>query len=216
MADLNKNVVLMTALLVLVTAAGFAQSTSPGLLFVYAEDPSQVQVVGASGARDIPQLGDTIASGYTIATRNTSAEFQMSPNGSAIRLAPNTTFRVDSLIGNAGATVNGFSLQQGKFRMLAAKVASVAEGYVISTPTAVAGVRGTDFARRYDPAAGEDWICVISGDVQFRNPSGSQSVEVTGGTFVDVGSKFTVTPVPYQWVTNNFHDLEFAKVQAPR
>ncbi|HUX50870.1 MAG TPA: FecR family protein [Spirochaetia bacterium] len=185
-------------------------------LLVYADDENAVTVTTPDGAVSAGSIGMEIPEGSTVTTGSSSAELQLAPNGSAIKLAPNTTFRIDALLGNPGAVANAFTLLGGKLRMVATKLAHVAEGYVVSTPTAICGVRGTDFARRYDPATNDDWLCVLDGVVDFHSPDGSRAVSVRGGTFVELDQGFVAKPVPAVWVKNNFKDIQFAKATLPR
>ncbi|HUX13867.1 MAG TPA: FecR family protein [Spirochaetia bacterium] len=190
--------------------------TSSTLLLVYADDESAITVTEPDGTSAVGYIGMEIADGTVIKTGKTGVEMQMQPNGSVIKLAPDTTFRVDALIGNPGAVTNNFSLLAGKLRMAAAKLSNPAPAYRISTPTAICGIRGTDFARRYDPGSHEDWLCVLEGVVDFRSPDGKSAVTVAGGNFVELGEGFVAKPVPASWVTNNFKDIRFVKARAPK
>ena len=200
----------------LAPSAQAAPTPEAGALLVYADDENAVTVTSPDGTTSAGFIGAEIPEGSTVTTGRSSAELQLVPNGSAIRLAPNTKFRVDTLVGNPGTVTNSFTLLGGKIRMVATKLADVAEGYVVSTPTAICGIRGTDFARRYDPASKEDWLCVLEGVVSFHSPDGNRAVSVRGGTFVELDEGFVAKPVPPVWVKNNFKDIQFVKAALPR
>jgi hypothetical protein len=139
---------------------------APRLVLDYVDDPSQLNIRNAAGVPVPTVEGMTVAPGVTLRTGATSAELKLVPNGSLVKLAPNTAFQVKSLQDLAGAPDTELSVLSGKIRMVAARLTGVNNRYTVFTPTAQAGVRGTDFAVEANTDSG-DWICVAEGAVEF-------------------------------------------------
>jgi len=207
------------SLLLLSPALGVAQTGAvAGAVraeIVYADDPDEVTVRGPDGAIRKASIGMAVGPGYTVLTGSSSAELQLRPNGSALRLAPRTTFQIDSLAGERASRTNSFSLIVGKVRMVAAKRGS-AEQYSLRTQTSVCGVRGTDFGRMYDPLAAKDWVCVLHGVVEVVSADGKQRVSVADGDFVNLRAGYTASRATQDWLTNNFTDISaFSRAEIP-
>ncbi len=99
--------------------------------------------------------------------------------------------------------------------MVAAKLQS-AEPYTLKTASAVCGVRGTDFGRMYDPAAGKDWLCVLQGVVQVTSADGRQSATLADGDFVNLTAGYTTSKAPQDWIATNFTDISsFSRATLP-
>jgi hypothetical protein len=106
--------------------------------------------------------GDEIPAGSVIATgAGTMAELKLKPNGTIIKIARSTTFKIAALAGPAESK-NAFALVAGKVRAVAAKGAE----YEMSSRTAVCAVRGTDFAFSVEEGA-KAQLMVAKGLVQF-------------------------------------------------
>jgi hypothetical protein len=173
---------------------------------VYADDPTEVTVRGPDGIDNQAAIGMALGSGYTVVTASSSAELQLVPNGSALRLAPRTTFRIDSLAGELESRTNSFSLISGKIRTVAAKLAST-EQYTVRTQSAVCGVRGTDFSRMYDPSVGKDWVCVLQGVVEVSSADGSKRFSLADGDFANLTAGYAASKAPPDWIATNFVDI---------
>lgn len=192
-------------MLMFVSGFGMADTVSRvGARIVWMDDPGEVFIHDTAGTRIRADLGLTVESGSTVQTGNSGAEIVLVPNGSVILLDNNTTFRIDTLHSTTKEQMsdeNIFSLLKGKLRLIAAKITG--SSYSVRTPTAVAGVRGTDFYRMYDPAAGKDWLCVTEGTVQFESPSGDRGVLVSAGLFVNLTNGFQTATPDNEWLLNN-------------
>jgi len=106
--------------------------------------------------------GDELPVGSTIITgAGTSAELRLKPNGTIIKLAKSTSFKVAGLASTV-KDKNAFALLSGKIRAVAAKGAQ----YQVSSQTAVAAVRGTDFSFEVVEGATAQ-LMVAKGLVQF-------------------------------------------------
>lgn len=211
------------ALALLFAGAMFAQNSSgqPFVELVYADDLSRLTVTAPDGTRLPPAFGMKIMSGSVLVTSGSAAELKLQPNGSIVRLAPSTTFKVEGLASVQGDKVNAFRLVSGKIRMVAAKTLSDEASYQLRTPTAVGGVRGTDFAMQVQEGK-KDWLYVREGLVEFRKvgdgtsvasgqPTG-QAILVKAGEYADTYSPvFRSVPVPADGFQSVMQDMNFIK-----
>ena len=155
--------------------------------------------------------GDSIAPGASIVTgADTSAEFKLSPNGSIVKVGRSSTFKVKAL-GVANGDKNAFQVAAGKIKAIAAKGSNIS----IGTPTALCGVRGTDFV--VDVEGGKELLAVKRGDVQFdkldANGNVVGSIHVLGGQEADaLAASFAATPLPVEQYDQQFADLAFKKL----
>jgi hypothetical protein len=128
--------------------------------------------------------GDTIPVGATVKTgAGTSVELKLKPNGTVIKLAKMTTFRVEGLA-TPQKEQNGFTLVAGKIRT----VAAVGSQYSVYTSSTVAGVRGTDFTMAFQEGA-EAILLVTKGKVEFggrgEGDTIANAIMVGAGQFAD-------------------------------
>jgi len=127
--------------------------------------------------------GDAIPVGSTVKTgAGTSVELRLKPNGTLIKLAKLTTFRVEGLA-TPQKDQNGFTLVAGKIRAVAAKGSQ----YSIYTANTVAGVRGTDFSMSFEEGA-KALLLVSKGKVEFGRRNGeaiADAIMVGAGQFAD-------------------------------
>lgn len=207
--------VFLTALLLIANSA-WAQS-GPKALLVYADDDSLIQVITSSGTNRSIFVGDEILPGETIKTAGTNAELKLDPNGSVIKIARNTSFKVEGLAGASGKDTNEFALLGGKIRTVAAKTAG-SNKYQIKTPTAVGGVRGTDFSMLVIEGA-RDAVYVKRGLVEFARTLADgtlQPILVGAGQFADVfGPSFIPSPFTPEQLAQDFADLDEFKAVDP-
>lgn len=191
--------------------------TGPKALLVYADDDSLIQVITGSGTSRSVFVGDEILPGETLKTAGTNAELKLDPNGSVIKIARNTSFKVEGLAGSAGKDTNEFALLGGKIRTVAAKTAG-SNKYQIKTPTAVCGVRGTDFSMLVIDGA-RDAVYVRRGLVEFARTLADGSLQpilVGAGQFADVfGPSFLPSPFTPEQLANDFNDLDEFKAVDP-
>ncbi|HPB66354.1 MAG TPA: FecR family protein, partial [Spirochaetales bacterium] len=128
--------------------------------------------------------GDAIPIGATVKTgADTSVELRLKPNGTVVKLAKMTSFRVDGLA-TPQKDQNAFTIASGKIRAVAAKGSQ----YTIYTSTTVAGVRGTDFSMSFEEGA-KAMLLVAKGRVEFgRRGEGdamADAIMVGAGQFAD-------------------------------
>ncbi|HUX21794.1 MAG TPA: FecR family protein, partial [Spirochaetia bacterium] len=190
-----------------------AQSSQPAAVLQYFDDPTQITVTDASGnAVTSIYYGMDLPPGSVVKTGNSTAEIQLDPNGSILKLADNTNFTIQTLQGSANQTVNAFSLLAGRLRTIAAKSSTGGDNYSIQTPTAVCGVRGTDFTLDVVPGQ-TDAVGVINGVVNFVNTSTGQSIDVTAGNFANTFAQvFQPVKMSADQISQLFDKMNFEKL----
>lgn len=205
--------------LLFVPGALFSQSpsTEPGKVFAsleYSDDETQLVVTDSQGNSLIPSDGMALPLGTVVKTLKTTAELKLNPNGTIVKLASATTFRIEDLRQADGTGSNDFALLAGKLRTVAAKLSGTAgPGYNIRTPTANCGVRGTDFAMEYDPATNNDWVCVQEGQVDFTAITTGTTVPVAANQIANTFDPvLSATPLAPEKVADLFSDLGFVQL----
>lgn len=169
-------------LLLFTAASAFGQYGEPKAILAYAADEFELEIVDGSGTiiTDI-YSGMELSEGDTIRTNNTVAELSLDPNGSIIKLSPNTVFTIRQLQKSEDSS-NDFHMVSGKIRSIAARGALSAR-YRISTPSAVCGVRGTDFGLISIPGV-EEKAFVVDGLIDYSNAAG-QTISLSSGQIAD-------------------------------
>jgi hypothetical protein len=207
----------LAMLFTLCAAMAFAQSGQSLILeFVDGNDltvtyPNQTVYTMRSGAI---QEGDAIPVGATIRTgTTTSAELRLSPNGTIVKLARSTTFKVEGLA-TPQDNQNGFTLVAGKIRTVAAK----GSNYNVFTASTVAGVRGTDFSMAFE-AGSKARLMVAKGAVEFgKLGAGGQIAErimVGAGQFADLFSGFVAQQFTADQFATEYNDIAIDPVKLP-
>ncbi len=210
----------MTILLVFPVTV-FAQDTNTGgeenvALLEYFEDASGgFKIVTADGEEIYSQdlyFGYEIPVGSTVITEaGDYAEISLDPNGSIIKVAENTNFKLVSLQKTDGSGENAFSVAVGKFRAVAGKL-SGNEKYTFKGPSAVCGVRGTDLGMEVLPGQ-KEVAFVLDGLIEYTNAAG-QKVEIGAGMMADALSEsFQPIQIPPDMLSNLLKGLEFKKLK---
>lgn len=195
-------------------AAAAPAAKKPQATLVYFEDPAEIVVLDAEKNEVEAVVGMALLPGFTIQTKKTAAEIKLEPNGTIIKMTPMTNFKIEGLQGLDGAVSNDFQLVTGKIRAVAAKLAGAPTAYSIKTPTAVCGVRGTDFALKSELDENcvptKDWVCVQEGKVDYTNAVTGESVPVGAGQFADTfAAVFSAAPASAEQLQEIFSDLGF-------
>ena len=207
-----KKLLLFFGLLALLSPV-MAQQNAPRAILAFAQDEAQIVITSPTNQTLTATLGMTIPVGSRIQTKGSAAEIQLKPNGTIIRLNPNTTFLIEDLQGAGGGTSNNFALVEGRIRTVAARIAGQPQNYSIRTPTAVGGVRGTDFAMFVgidQNGQKTDWICVQEGEVSYTNLVNNQTLAVKAGQFVNsLAPTFQVQPLSPEQLKAIFDTVPF-------
>jgi hypothetical protein len=162
----NKRVLTIACALSL---GGFLFAASPFATVVYAEGGSFSLLRSGSTvtvrADDPGAVGTEIRAGDIIKTGNsTFVEIALSAGNASIQIAENTTFKCES--DSSGLKTSG-ELYYGRVRAKVAKLGGNSS-FKLSSPSLVAGVRGTDF--------GLDVIAAKPGGGNVTSPSAASSV----------------------------------------
>ena len=200
-------------MLILGTAGLFAQSEDPAALLVYYEDPAEIEVRSREDSPIALSTGMELRAGDTVRTGATVAELQLEPNGTIIKLARETTFTVEQLQ-RSQDTANEFSLVKGKLRAIAAR-SGVGAKYRVSTPSAVCGVRGTDFGLISLPGE-EETAFVAQGTVEYRKLATNESLTLTSGMKANaLAETFEAIRMSREQLNDILRDVQFEKL-APK
>ncbi|MBN2737320.1 MAG: FecR domain-containing protein [Spirochaetales bacterium] len=161
---------LISILLILLTLGIFAQASTAEIQLIYYQ--GEVSIFD-SYDDDVTvwvlDEGDPIEEGYRISTGiDGEVEMEMQ-NGSIIRLGHETDFAIHTLRDTEGQGVNSFEVFAGKFRAVAAALTGGENdyGYTVGGPSAVCGVRGTDFGLDVDKNLGVEEAYVLNGAIDY-------------------------------------------------
>jgi hypothetical protein len=192
------------------TPTVYAQS-EPRAVLEYFEDEFEVEITDADGIPRDVFLGQDLFPGDFIQTFDSTVELRLDPNGTIIKVAPQTAFAIDSIQGREGADRSAFDLSVGRIRAVAARAGGSA--YEFRTPFAVGGVRGTDFVLDVAPNS-NNAIFVRSGSVEFTNLTTGESILVNEGQGADVFAEtFGAAPIPAGQLRSLFDSLEFQALE---
>ena len=170
-----------------------AAQQDPIAVLEFFDDESRTTIVDKDGFDVSIYMEMGLSPGDRITTTDGSAEIRLDPNGSIIKIAPNTDFALESLDGRDGADTNRVSVRRGRFRMIAARYSDRVSRYQVRTPTAVADVRGADFGAVVSPVVdgatpSREEFFVFDGEVIVTNTETEEAVFVGSGQSVDLRS----------------------------
>ncbi len=111
------------------------------------------------------------------------------PNGHVLKLAENTEIRLESVVARAQTGADRISVSRGRLRSVVATLTGTGRSFAVQTPSAVGGVRGTDFVTQVFldafGAVTQEAIGVLEGSVAFAR-SGGAEISIGAGQFADV------------------------------
>jgi hypothetical protein len=140
------------------------------------EPPAEI---GRAGNWFPADLGTTIQQGDTLRTGQSGRLRVILADESVLSLAAGSELLLDQTVydANGGRIRSVLELVRGKVRALVNE--NVNGGFDLGTPTAVSGVRGTDFITVYDEAAARTEVVGVTGAVGVRGKLGVVAPEVT-------------------------------------
>ncbi|WIM04546.1 MAG: FecR family protein [Candidatus Nitricoxidivorans perseverans] len=166
---------------VLLTLANGAWASVGRLQFVTGE----VSIVGGDGTRRVAAKGDSINEGDTVVTAaGAVAQLRMSDEG-LIALRPDSTLKIETyrFRGKEDGSESGIlGLLKGGFRTLTGIIGRANKSaYLVRTPTATIGIRGTDHEPLFIPPGG--WSGAPGGEPGTYNKVnvGATFIETAGG-----------------------------------
>ncbi|MFO7780627.1 MAG: FecR family protein [Spirochaetia bacterium] len=213
---LRAHMLIVAALAMLISVAGTAfGQTRPAAILEYFDDELELQVLDADNFEyNNIFMGMELLPGDTVRTFSSTVELRLEPNGSIIKLSPDTEFTIESLNGRDDAATNSFALSTGKLRAVAARASGTA--YRFRTPAAVGGVRGTDFGIEVVPEEREA-LFVREGSVAFERTATNQQVMVRAGQLADVfADTFEPLNVDPETMAGLFENLDFEELDPDR
>ena len=152
---------------------------NPKALLTYFDDVREIEVYDFTGKEvSSVHMGYPLLIGYGIQTRNSTAELQLKPNGTIVKLRENSFMKIEEMQGTENAKSNRFALMKGLFRMVASRLFNA--NYAIKTPSTVLGVRGTDFSVSVSSGTDSN-ILVQEGKVEVYNPATREKVLLEPG-----------------------------------
>ncbi|MBI5597320.1 MAG: FecR domain-containing protein [Elusimicrobia bacterium] len=169
-----------------------------------------VTLTSAGKARPAKK-GDAVADGESVAAGPRALAVVEMPDGSRLKLRESTSIKV-ILSPEPGGASGAFLNSGGLF-------ARVKKGlnrrFSVSTPNAVAAVRGTEFFTAYgrEGSEGRDlWVCVGRGAVEVKADASPQAILVKQGEGVLLpGGRRTTQPQFYQWTTKLNWNMDAAR-----
>jgi hypothetical protein len=145
----TKSVVLMLFGALLVLLPYWAQAAPVGK---FTSIEGRVDVTAPGKAAAAAKLGDTLNAGDIIRTKSKSKCEVVFVDGSVLRLADSSRLRVTEFAQDEGSRNATLNLFRGKIQNIVKTIPGAAGNkskYEVHTPTAVAGVRGTNFFSYY-------------------------------------------------------------------
>ncbi len=201
---------IILTILVLIPIWAGAQNTDPAAILAYYEDDTQLEVMNTANQPIPVYFGMELRAGDTVRTNRTIAELQLEPNGSIVKLSENTVFTVDELQSSPRSS-NRFSLAAGKIRAIAAS-AGMGNRYQIATPSAVCGVRGTDFGIWAVPGSSEQAF-VNQGVVEFVKNATGESLTLSEGMAADaLAAAFEAIRLSQEQIQSLLQDMQFQEL----
>jgi hypothetical protein len=204
---MRKKIILALPLLLLPLLLVNAQTSDPRGVLIYADDETLLKVSDGAGNTLEVYLGMIVPAGSTVATGATTAEIQLEPTGSLLKVAAETTMTVDTLQkGTTGS--NNITVKKGKIRGVIARLTGQSDNYNFYSRNTVCGIRGTDFLLN-----AEDLLAVADGTVDFTKSATGEVLEVTSGQMVrGTSDVFTQTSLSANDITRLFTDVQFVGI----
>lgn len=172
-----------------------------GLALIGADEGEVVYMEGLAwidrdGAEIEVNFGTAVFEGDVIETDRASHVIVEIPGRATVKLRENTVF----VFSNLGSEI---SLNLNRGSAFSRVIKTFEGGYNLSTPSVVAGVRGTEFFVAYGRTIDEQpdvWLCVNSGTVEVAIPETGESVLVEEGKGINIPAGRVLTePRRYSW-----------------
>jgi hypothetical protein len=136
--------------------------------------------------------GDSVSAGMKLRTGSDGSCMVTWGGGHGMKVTPLTTITVDQLERNGDKETSSFNLGGGKVLAKAGKMTG-GSSFHVKTPTAVAGVRGTEFAVGLENNVSS--VQVVDGQVEVGAP-GVEPVIIDPGYMVTMPEGTTIVPPP--------------------
>jgi hypothetical protein len=172
--------------------ATFAVGTVGAQELVFFEGDVRISEIVDSGepfvyrSEDI-YFGFQLGPNFVVATGPASYAEVVLPNGHVLKLAEDTEVVLENVVARAQTGEDRVAVSRGRLRSVVAGLTGTGRAFAVRTPTAVGGVRGTDFVTQVLLGAqgiSEEAVAVLEGVVDFSRDDG-QSVSVLAGQFAN-------------------------------
>lgn len=131
--------------------------------------------------------GVLIVQGHTVRTGANSTAVLRWFDGNVVKIGPSSLFTIDSLSRSGAAETSKLDLAQGSVYAKSKKISAGQSSFEVKTPTAIAGVRGTEFLA----------AIAEGGKTTFAVADGQISVEAQSITVI-LDSNYMITVEPDQ------------------
>lgn len=173
-------------------------------------------ISGKDKSTNIAKVGSKVFSGDTIVTEKDSRAKIVMADRNVLQLSPDTKFEITNYKTSEveSERTAQLALMQGKVRAQVEQKYGEKNKFEMRTPTAVAGVRGTQYVVQYNPTTAMTSIMVMSGKVMVAPATaGAPAIPVTPNQGVNVGSttaKLETFPVSKDQM-NSFSNMSDTK-----
>ena len=148
-------------------------------------------ISGKDKSTNIAKVGSKVFSGDTVVTEKDSRAKIVMADRNVLQLSPDTKFEITNYKTSEveSERTAQLALMQGKVRAQVEQKYGEKNKFEMRTPTAVAGVRGTQYVVQYNPTTAMTSIMVMSGKVMVAPvTAGGPAIPVTPNQGVNVGS----------------------------
>ena len=182
-------------------------SGDPRGVLVYADDETAITVTDGAGNLLDVYLGMDIPAGSSIQTGATSAELQLEPSGSILKIAQDTLMSIDTLQkGSVGSS--NISVKNGKIRAVIARLTDREDRYSFFSRNTICGIRGTDFVLSAD-----DVLAVADGAVDFTKTATEETLRVTTGNMVNGAAEiFALSRLTQDEMSRFYSNVQFVQL----
>lgn len=211
----------MNQLLVILfcSAISFSVYANQGLFMVV---KGEVKVMSASQSAVSAKVGTKVNVGDVIETGTDSRAKIVMVDRNVINLSPNTKMKIEEYSSEAKSKNVKLSLLEGKIRNnVEQKYDNDKNKFEVRTPTAVAGVRGTQFITSYSPQTKATEVITLHGQVEFRmlaaqtntgsqgnNDGSAPAVIVSQGEKSSANSEAAAPEPPVKVPKNQLREIE--------
>lgn len=177
--------------------------------------------INRAGVEMKPVKGLDLMVSDTVKTGKGRISFLLSDE-SMVSLTAESHFTINEFSRTGGRRKGSFSLAFGKVKSVVSRSVSSNSEFLVRTPTAVAGVRGTEFYTGYDPQTKKTDIAVLDGIVfvSGEGPKGmGPPVNVTANQKTSVGESqppAPPVPIPKSELNELKKSFDIARTEEPK
>lgn len=211
----------------IIPSISLADSSTGSAVGSFSKLEGRVDILIEGAASAVPvKLNDNVSMGDIVRTKSDGKAEITFKDDTTVRLAPETRMKIDEYVFNPDNSrkTGALGLFRGKVRAVVSKtkagiipVGISSSSFNINTPTAIAGVKGTDFFVFYDK--GMTGVIFKEGSGFVANPNmPDKIVNINAGqiTFVATPDAPPLTPRPASNVEMAQHTKDTAPAEKPK